>query len=126
MSNRISEHFLRSEFACYDNCGFDVVDKELNEVLEDLRWYFNSPVNITRKGGCRCTQANSDAGGAKRSQHLYGKAADIYVSGIVPEKIYRYLDNKYNNKYGMGNAKTFTHIDVREDKKRWSYKKKKN
>jgi len=113
-------YFKRSEFKCRClECGGDTVDFELMDVLNELREYFNTPVFIT--SGFRCNDRNILVGGSPNSQHLTGKAADIVVQGITPEKIYRYLDQKYPDKYGMGNAKTFTHIDVRDNKARWAY-----
>lgn len=114
----ISEHFRRSEFACHCGCGFAAVDAELLKVLEDVRCHFNAKVKIT--SGCRCKSHNSRVGGASKSKHVFGIAADIKVDGTSPVNVAKYLKKKYPKKYGIGVYKSWTHIDVRSNKARWS------
>lgn len=106
-----SEHFKRVEFACKCGCGFDTVDAELIEVLEDLRKHFDAAVHI--HSGCRCLAYNARVGGSKRSKHTEGRAADVTVSGITPEEVQDYLEKKYEWSYGIGRYSGFTHIDTR-------------
>jgi len=116
----LAKHFKRSEFACQDECGFDVVDAELLAVLIEVREVFGQPVTIT--SGCRCTSHNAHVGGVITSQHVRGKAADIKVAGVATTVVAAYLDQMYPNKYGIGAATNFVHIDVRDDKpRRWTY-----
>ena len=112
----LSKHFKRSEFKC-PCCDFSTVDVELLEVLEDLRVFFEKPVIIT--SGCRCDVHNADVGGSIGSKHMYGIAADIVIRDIPPDDVYIYLDNKYNDKYGIGLYSSWVHIDIRADKARW-------
>lgn len=114
-----SKHFKRLEFACNCGCGFDVVDVELLEVLEDLRKHFGSPVHIN--SACRCETHNRNEGGTPKSQHLLGKACDITVEGVRAVDVHAYLDNKYPTTYGLGSYTNFTHIDVRSSIARWYY-----
>jgi uncharacterized protein YcbK (DUF882 family) len=117
----LSTHFSRSEFRCRCNqCGFDTVDHELIIVLELLHDHFNSPVRLL--SGSRCAARNAIEGGAKTSQHLRGKAADIVVAGNSPEIVANYLEATYPTRYGIGRypKKGFTHIDVRPEKARWT------
>lgn len=93
------------------------MDYELLEVLEDVRSYFNSPVNIN--SGSRCISHNHTVGGSAHSQHLYGKAADIVVKDIEADVVAEYLEQKYSDKYGIGRYNGRTHIDVRSSKARW-------
>lgn len=113
----LSKHFSRSEFACKCGCGFDTVDAELITVLEGLREQLGRPVRIN--SACRCEKDNARVGGAKSSQHLTGKAADITVDDISPMGVFSYLTGKYPDSYGIGRYKTFTHIDSRSNKARW-------
>ena len=53
---KISKHFKREEFACKCGCGFDVVDVELLEVLEELRELCGQPITIN--SACRCKNHN--------------------------------------------------------------------
>lgn len=117
----ISEHFVRKEFACPDQCGFDAVDVELLAVLEDIRFAFDKPLIIN--SACRCAQHNAKIGGSPKSQHLLGKAADIRVEGFTPEKVYNYLLKIYPNKFGLGLYDTWVHVDVREGQSRWNGQK---
>jgi len=115
-----SKWFTRKEFACKcGKCDFDVVDAELLKVLERLREDFGKPVIIT--SACRCKEHNVKIGGASKSKHLLGKAADVRVKDVDPHDVYEYLCVNYSDKYGIGNANSFTHIDVRDYAARWKY-----
>ena len=124
---KISDNFYRDEFRCLCGCGFDAVDKELLEVVEDVREHFNSPVFIvqldlprSRNGSaCRCLPHNRSIGSNDSSMHVRGKAADIKVDDVSPTLVYEYLIERYPEKYGIGLYLTFVHIDVRESKARW-------
>lgn len=111
------KYFKKSEFKC-KCCGVSIVDVELGDVLDDVREYFNAPVTIT--SGYRCEKHNKAVGGAKNSQHMQGIASDIKVSGKAPSEVYKYLNDKYPDKYGIGLYGNWTHIDVREAKARWN------
>ena len=114
---RISEHFLRSEFQCKCGCGFDTVDTELINILEAVRNHFNKPVVIT--SACRCEWHNERFGGAAKSQHKLGRAADFIVVDVEPDDVADWLDSY--NAPGIGRYSTFTHIDSRSDRNaRWS------
>ena len=117
----LSKHFKKREFACKDGCGLGLADGDVNPelvaVLEDVREHFGRPVVIN--SGLRCQTHNKRVGGAPRSQHLLGTAADIRVSGVNPSIVYHYLNTKYPDRYGVGKYKNFTHIDVRERKARF-------
>ncbi|WP_129600500.1 YcbK family protein, partial [Anaerophilus nitritogenes] len=55
---------------------------------------------------------NQSVGGAKKSQHLLGRAADIKVYGVSPEEVAKIA--KEIGFRGVGVYKSFTHVDVRE------------
>jgi len=80
----------------------------LLEALEAIRGHFEAAVVIT--SGCRCIAHNHAVGGTEKSQHLKGRAADIQVKGIEPERIANYAED-----LGMsvGRYSTFAHIDSR-------------
>ncbi|MBR3478112.1 MAG: DUF882 domain-containing protein [Bacteroidaceae bacterium] len=46
-------------------------------VLEPVRNHFEVPIHIS--SGYRCTALNKAVGGAPKSQHMKGQAADIYI-----------------------------------------------
>ena len=115
---KLSKHFDSKEFDCrHCKTGGDTVDPSLVELLEVLREHFNKPVIVT--SGYRCPEHNRAVGGAKRSQHLFGTAADIQVKGVDPKDVADYLDPQEEAK-GLGRYNTFTHVDVRSGPKvRW-------
>ena len=50
-------------------------------ILQPLRNYFKEPINIT--SGYRSPQLNRAIGGAKQSDHMDGKAADIQTKNLT-------------------------------------------
>lgn len=115
----ISEHFTRKEFACKCGCGFAACDIELVEVLEKVRNHYHMPVIIT--SGCRCQSHNKNIGGKEKSYHLKGMAADFIVKGIPASEVQKWLLDEYSDRYGIGRAMDFTHVDVRSYAARWRY-----
>ena len=120
---KISQNFARSEFACQcGNCPQSqdpTVDVTLIAILEELRRHFNAPITVT--SGVRCKSHNASVGGSVFSKHLEGKAADVLLNGITPDRVYDYLVDRYHG-YGFGKYETFTHIDSRGLKARWEIK----
>jgi len=82
----LTRNFSRSEFAC-PCCGRADVDMRLVEALQELRDLAGVPVRVN--SGFRCEKHNREVGGARRSRHLLGEAADIVVKGLTPERMYR-------------------------------------
>ena len=79
----LSRSFRAKEFACKDGTDPLFVDSELVQVLQAIRDHFGAPVVIT--SGYRTAAHNRAVGGAVYSQHQYGRAADIRVSGVPVE-----------------------------------------
>lgn len=114
---KISTHFNRKEFACSCGCEFKAVDKQLLDILEDVRKFFNQPITIN--SACRCETHNKAIGGSKNSQHTKGMACDIVVKNTPSSEVYSYLNNSYRSQLGLGQYDRFTHIDVRAGVARW-------
>ena len=112
----INLYFSYSEFEC-PCCKKTVYCSELINVLTDLRVYFGRPVKVN--SGYRCKSHNKKVGGAPKSKHVSGIAADIVVKNVKAADVYEYLDKKYPDKYGIGKYKTWTHIDTRSERARW-------
>ena len=115
------KYFERREFRCKcGKCGgFPVEpDEKLVELLDTIREHFNEPVTVS--SGVRCATHNKKVGGVTRSQHMYGTAADIKVSGVSPKKVAAYCETLMPETGGIGRYKTFTHVDVRSAKARWN------
>ena len=113
---KLSTNFRVKEFACTDGSDPIFIDTELVTVLQKIREHFGKPVTIT--SAYRTPSRNKEVGGTTYSQHLYGKAADIKISGVTPKKVADYAETLLDNG-GIGIYNTFTHIDVRSTKSRW-------
>lgn len=123
-TEKISPHFGVWEFKCKDNSRVIVLDKALVELLEIIRLHYNKPLHIN--SGYRTVQYNASLkNSSPKSQHILGKAADIWLNDVSPKQLYSWLDYSYPNSLGLGIYNTFVHVDVREGKSRWDYRTKK-
>ena len=113
----IGKNFRKREFACKDGSDIILIHPELAEILQKVRDYFRAPVTIT--SAYRTESYNKKVGGEKKSQHLYGTAADIQVKGISPAKVAAYVETLLPNKGGIGTYSNFVHVDVRPKRARW-------
>ena len=117
-SKFLSKNFRVREFRCKDNTDPIFIDSDLVDVLQKVRDHFGKAVTIT--SAFRTASHNKKVGGATYSQHCYGKAADIKVSGVAPSKVAEYVETLMPNTGGIGRYSTFTHVDVRATKSRWN------
>ncbi len=115
---KISSNFRVKEFACSDGSDPIFIADELVSILQKIRTHFGKAVTIT--SAYRTPARNVDVGGTVYSQHLYGMAADIKVSGISPKKVSAYAETVMPDRGGIGTYSTFTHIDVRKKRSRWN------
>ena len=107
----ISKNFDWQEFVTDDGGNpLAKLDQRLIERLQFVRDHFNKKIKIT--SGFRTPEHNSEVGGSKNSQHLYGRAADFVVEDIEPVMVQEYCRNTFTTG-GLGLGKTFTHLDVR-------------
>ena len=58
-------------------------------VLQPLRDKLGKPITIT--SGFRSAKVNQLVGGVGNSQHLYGQAADMVVSGMTPAQLVEFI-----------------------------------
>lgn len=116
----LSEHFKTSEFAC-KHCGLYYVDPALVNALESIRRRVGKPVIIN--DAFRCIEHNESVGGAKNSQHLLGKAADIRIEGYTGRDLYNITESsKLFNGIGRDDFHNYVHVDIREHGLvRWCY-----
>lgn len=111
----LSPHFSRREFRCR-HCGAVRVDPHLVEHLEVLRAMVGRPLVIV--SGYRCPTHNRNVGGASRSQHLYGRAADL-VDGYATVSQARRAGFTGIGRDADGSA---LHVDVRHGPRaEWLY-----
>lgn len=71
----LSPHFSRSEFRDHRTGELIGPDPQLVAVLERLRSLDGRPLRVV--SGYRSVGTNTAVGGARNSQHLYGRAADL-------------------------------------------------
>lgn len=113
----LSDHFSAAEFRCKggSHTSHPPVHPELVQVLERLRAIKGGrPLAIV--SGIRCSRHNAAVGGASRSQHLYGKAADI------PAGYATVAEAERAGAKGIGSRGPWAiHVDVRPSAARWRY-----
>ena len=123
---QLTKNFALSEFACRDgslpegelleNC------QELANNLQVLRDQLGKPINII--SGYRPPAYNKKIGGAKKSQHLLARAADIKVRGMAPAEVHatilKLIKAGKMKQGGLGKYSTFVHYDTRGTAARWS------
>ncbi len=113
-----AKYFDDIEFICHC-CGklpADGMDPALLEVLDKIREAVGGPVYVS--SGYRCPEHNAEVGGVQNSQHLYGRAADIFVDGLTPLQLAALAERAGAD--GIGIYDDFVHVDTRGDYARWS------
>ena len=121
-SAQISKNFQYKEFDCHGRgcCSTTIIDEKLVEYVQRIRDHFGKPVTITSP--YRCEVHNRRVGGATKSYHMQGKAADIVVQGVSSREVAKYAESI--GILGIGLYETsadgyFTHIDTRTTKSFW-------
>lgn len=115
---KLSANFKVDEFACKDGSDTVFISPGLVTVLQKIREHFGKPVIIT--SAYRNDAYNKKVGGADYSQHKYGTAADIYISGVSPAMIADFVETIMPNTGGIGIYSSFVHVDVRTACARWN------
>lgn len=121
----LAPDFKVRELRCRDGSDTVMVDETLTVVLQCIRDHFGKPVTIT--SGYRTPAHNAAVGGAKSSQHLLGRAADIQVAGTSVEDVAAYAESLMPDWGGVGRypakagrATGWVHVDTRANKSRWT------
>ena len=123
-NRKLAPSFNTREFRCRDGSDTVMVDETLTVVLQCIRDHFGKPVTIT--SGYRTPAHNAAVGGAKSSQHLLGRAADIRVQGVSVEDVAAYAESLMPDWGGVGRYPVkagrttgWVHVDTRAEKARW-------
>ena len=121
-SDKIATNFQYKEFDCHGSgcCSKTVIDEKLVAYVQQIRDHFGKPVTVTSP--YRCEVHNKRVGGATKSYHMQGKAADIVVQGVSSREVAKYAESI--GILGIGLYETsadgyFTHIDTRTTKFFW-------
>lgn len=123
---QLTTNFHLNEFKCKDGSipEGELLDNciELAENLQVLRTHIGKPINII--SAYRPPAYNKKIGGAKKSQHLLAKAADIKVPGMAPAEVHaeviKLIKAGKMKQGGVGKYATFVHYDTRGTAARWS------
>lgn len=114
---QLSPHFRLAEFASKDGSDKVLVDDALVDLLEQIREATGGAVTIN--SAYRSPEHNAAVGGVRSSQHVYGRAADIAVSGASPLLVGQIAEYYLDRRGGIGVYRTFTHVDTRAIRSRW-------
>lgn len=122
---RLTENFWIHEFDCRD--GTRVPYKyvpnitRLADCLQVIRDEVKGPIQIV--SGYRTVTHNAKIGGAPRSQHLIGKAADIVSQKHTPKQLAAIIEKLIRQgkikQGGIGIYKSYVHYDIRGTRARW-------
>lgn len=124
-AKQLSPAFKVREFRCRDGSDAIMIDQTLVVLLQAIREHFGKAVVIT--SGYRTAAHNAAVGGAKSSQHLLGRAADIQVADTPVEDVAAYAESLMPTWGGVGRypvkagrTKGWVHVDTRPNKSRWT------
>ena len=122
---KITEHFSKEEFehgTIYPPEWIEDRLKVLCDNLEKIRACFGGRMLMV-SSGYRSKTTNARAGGAQKSQHLAGKAADFRVLGVPMEVAYDVIsycmDQGLIDQGGLGLYPKHIHYDIRGERSRW-------
>lgn len=122
---QVTKNFKLNELEFHDKIPPELIANaiELLQNLQVIRDHFQKPIIII--SGYRSPARNEVVGGAKKSQHMEAKAADIKIAGIPTEEIYNRIDKLMNQGkiktggLGFYPSQGFVHYDIRGVKARW-------
>jgi uncharacterized protein YcbK (DUF882 family) len=130
VSQQITPHFYLEEFMRHGKPDLAGLEQDvpypgkwvssrllpLCKALEVIRAELGGK-SVTILSGYRDPKYNSAIGGAKYSQHMFGRAADIKVAGVGAAKVQIAVRKLYKAGAikigGLGSYLTFTHVDIR-------------
>ena len=121
---QLEKNFNIDEFKCKDGTGVpsEYLDniRLLAKNLQILRDFIQKPIIVI--SGYRSPEYNKKIDGAKKSQHMLAKAADIIVKGMSPTEVKDIITSLIKkgdmHSGGIGLYQTFTHYDVRGQNRR--------
>jgi uncharacterized protein YcbK (DUF882 family) len=117
----LSANFARYEFECKCRACLMTTTIEANlrklceNVLQPIRDHFGKAVTVTC--GYRCKKHNAAIGGAPKSYHMDGRAADIHIHGVHPKVVFEWVRDNLKAANGVilypDPEDFFVHVDQR-------------
>jgi uncharacterized protein YcbK (DUF882 family) len=122
---KLTDNFSLEEFECKCGCKMPAfVKNNIIELADNLQALRDEVGRLDLTNAYRCKKHNAEVGGSVKSQHLLGKAADVKSKIFSPSEIYQHVEGMMKNETfkigGIGEYNTFTHIDIRGYRARWS------
>lgn len=123
----LNNYFNTKEFDCqcnYDDCVEQRLSIELLDKITKIREETNAPLKIT--SAFRCTKHQNDLRNqgvntvvAKKSTHETGDGIDVKSYKLTVDELLLIAEKHFKS---IGLAKTFLHLDTRNDVvRRWKY-----
>ena len=124
----LTNHFTLNEFIIsetavrkgIDNTPSETVIINLKELcsnlLEPIREKLNAPIHVS--SGYRCKKLNTAIGGAKNSQHIEGKAADITTKELTVEELFQFVCDNFDFDQCIQEFDSWVHVSWNGDKNR--------
>ncbi len=119
---RLTPHFTKAEMACRcrrPECDAVPMNPKFMSRLEALRNDWGMALIVT--SGSRCSWWNDKIGGAEKSRHVLGEAADFHIDDLRDTPHFVELAEKHGFG-GIGQGQHLVHLDDREVPARWRYK----
>ena len=87
--------------------------KEIQALASGLEAKYGT---IVITSGYRSPEYNAKVGGSPNSQHIKGKAIDVYVPNVSPIKVCAWVLDNFKNIHGFGLAiyQGYCHFDCRD------------
>lgn len=116
---RLSRNFTEAELRCRCGCNQFLIDWVFIHYLQILRDKCGFPLIIN--SAYRCKPYNEKIGGKVDSLHKVAKAADVALANLTSEEKHRLIKSAFEIFNGIGIAKDFIHIDLRNQPCFWLY-----
>jgi hypothetical protein len=117
---QLSNNLTVGDLAASDGAAYARISDELVGLLENIMGATDKPIFIT--SGYRHPTLNFDprVGGAARSQHMAGRAADISSPRLSPLDLAEIVLDVTDCRVAVGLGEVFVHVDVRGRLASWA------
>lgn len=115
----VAPNFQVKEFACSDGSDVVVIHPYIPQICQAVRNKFNMP--FSPNSAYRTITHNKVVGGAKNSNHIYGRAVDIPCkNGVTPKELYDYVNTLLGDQCELGIYSWGIHVGIQDTKNRFT------